>query len=92
VGWEQMISPLNPFLDQFRHPADVIDVGMGEKQVVDLWPAVRASRPWPPGSPPWARPQSTMMVRPLACSRWQEPVTVFSAPKCDMFIFPNAIS
>jgi hypothetical protein len=27
---------LKALLDQFRHPADVIDVGMGEKQVVDL--------------------------------------------------------
>jgi hypothetical protein len=27
---------LKALLDQFRHPADVIDVGMGEKQVVDF--------------------------------------------------------
>ncbi len=26
---------LKALLDQFRHPADVIDVGMGEKQVID---------------------------------------------------------
>ena len=29
-------------LDQFRHPSDVIDMGMGEKQVVD---PVRRNRP-----------------------------------------------
>jgi hypothetical protein len=77
---------LKSLLDQFRHASDVVDVGMGEKQVVDLsrryGPVVHVSL----RIPPWARPQSTMMVRPLVCSRWQEPVTVFSAPKCDMFI------
>jgi hypothetical protein len=55
-----------PGVDQLRHPADMVDMGMGEKQIVIASGATGNWSKGSSGSSPWARPQSTRMLRPAS--------------------------